>query len=247
MEPPKNHPRYRSLMTRELLVKGLREGLVTEQGLIAHGRGEAFDYLLGERTTEPAGRAIEAAASMLLLSERPVISVNGNVAALVLGDLMVLSDILDCPVEVNLFHRTEERVKRIADRLREVGCRKVLGEAPDRKLPGLDHPRALCSSEGIFISDTVLVPLEDGDRCELLKKGGKRVITVDLNPLSRTARTADITIVDNIVRAVPALSTQLRSLKLEGIKEEGLRSILSNFDNGRNLEHSLDIIRGNRS
>ena len=78
---PSDHPRARSLYIREMLVDGFRRGLVVPEGLIAHGRGEAYDYLLGERTTETAQRAIKAAAAMLLLSSRPVISVNGNTAA----------------------------------------------------------------------------------------------------------------------------------------------------------------------
>ena len=34
---------------------------------------------------------------------------------------------------------------------------------------------------------------------------GKRVITIDLNPLSRTARTAHVTIVDELTRVLPQL------------------------------------------
>ncbi len=71
------------------------------------------------------------------------------------------------------------------------------------RIEGLEHDRAICSREGIYSADVVFVPLEDGDRCEALKKMGKKVITVDLNPLSRTARKADITIVDNVTRAIP--------------------------------------------
>ena len=48
-----------------MLVDGLRDGLVVEEGLIAHGRGESFDYLIGETTTPSAIRAIKAAAAML--------------------------------------------------------------------------------------------------------------------------------------------------------------------------------------
>jgi 4-phosphopantoate--beta-alanine ligase len=36
-------------------------------------------------------------------------------------------------------------------------------------------------------------------------KNGKQVITIDLNPLSRTARTAQITMVDNLTRCLPLL------------------------------------------
>src|SRR5574341_1538056 len=80
---PKSHPRYESLMTRELIVKGVEKGITSIHGLIAQGRGEAFDYLIGEKTTETALQAEKAAAAVLLLAKKPVISVNGNAAALV--------------------------------------------------------------------------------------------------------------------------------------------------------------------
>ncbi|HUL39660.1 MAG TPA: hypothetical protein VLU38_05155, partial [Methanomassiliicoccales archaeon] len=66
MQIPKGHPRYKSLMVRELMAQRAEEGIVTPTGLIAHGRGEAFDYLLGERTTENARRAEMVAAATLL-------------------------------------------------------------------------------------------------------------------------------------------------------------------------------------
>ena len=58
----------------------------------------------------------------------------------------------------------------------------------------------------------IFVPLEDGDRCEALRRLGMQVITVDLNPLSRTARTASITIVDNVARALPLLVARVQQL-----------------------------------
>ena len=63
---PPDHPRYRSLAARERLASCAREGVVTPEGLAAHGRGEAFDYLIGERTTESALLAEQIAAAMLL-------------------------------------------------------------------------------------------------------------------------------------------------------------------------------------
>ena len=39
-----------------------------------------------------------------------------------------------------------------------------------------------------------------------LVKMGKKLITIDLNPLSRTAQTAHITIVDELTRCLPLLS-----------------------------------------
>ena len=39
---------------------------------------------------------------------------------------------------------------------------------------------------------------------------GKKVITIDLNPLSRTAQTAHITIVDEVTRCLPLLTDAIR-------------------------------------
>ena len=71
-----------------------------------------------------------------------------------------------------------------------------------------DSNRRFVHPDGIHRADVIFVPLEDGDRCEALRRMGREVITVDLNPLSRTARTASITIVDNVARALPALLQQ---------------------------------------
>ena len=68
LETPPTLPRAKSLIIREKLVEGLRKGIVVPQGLIAHGRGEAFDYLLGERTTKYAYDAEKAAVCLLFLS-----------------------------------------------------------------------------------------------------------------------------------------------------------------------------------
>lgn len=228
-----------SLMTRDKLVEGWNEGLVATQGLIAHGRGEAFDYLLGETTTPEALEAANAAACRLLLAVRPVISVNGNVGALVPDEVASLCNILKCPAEVNLFHRTEERVRRLAQHLREHGCLDVLGEVPDERIEGLEHARALCCGEGIFKADVVLVPLEDGDRCQALKHAGKFVITIDLNPLSRTSRTADITIVDNLVRAMPVLISRVNELKDGMVSTEDLLKVAGGFSNSANMANVL--------
>ena len=70
----------------------------------------------------------------------------------------------------------------------------------------LSHDRAWCRREGIYSADVVLVPLEDGDRCEALVNMGKTVIAIDLNPLSRTARSATLTIVDELTRALPQIT-----------------------------------------
>jgi len=225
------------------LVGGFKNGLVVAEGLIAHGRGEAFDYLIGEKTTRPAKSAIKAAAAMLLLSKRPVISVNGNAAALCPKDFVQLAEITGAGIEVNLFYRTSERETAIKAELEKHGAKNVLGVGPraSAKIPELQSQRRRVDPDGIFIADTVLVPLEDGDRTEALVKMGKRVITVDLNPMSRTARKAHVTIVDNLVRAMPAMVKQAR--KLKGKNKKQLQKIVDDFDSKKNLSKSLKIIR----
>ena len=84
------------------------------------------------------------------------------------------------------------------------------------------------------------VPLEDGDRAEALVANGKTVVTVDLNPLSRTAKTSTITIVDNVVRAVPNIIQGVKELK--NCSENELKRILDDFNNNLNLEESLKIV-----
>ena len=238
---PVSHPRYASLVARERVAEGVRRGYTSTQGLIAQGRGECFDYLIGEKTTPAALQAIRAAAAMLLLAERPALSVNGNVAALAAEEMVALAGALKIPLEVNLFHRSEERVKKIADLLREKGAAKVLGERPDATVPGLDHARALATRGGIFDADVVLIPLEDGDRCEALVAMGKKVIAIDLNPLSRTARKATVSIVDNIVRAVPLLTEQVR--QFSGSLRAELERMVGDYDNQRVLREAVREIQ----
>lgn len=242
-EIPESHPRYRSLVTRERLVDMMHEGIVSEAGLIAHGRGEAFDYLIGERSNDFALEAEKAGVAALLLAEHPVISVNGNAAALSGKELIELGRVLGAVLEVNLFHRTEDRVEKIVGYLKSLGATEVLGPDPDAIIPGIEHARALCHRNGIYSADAVLVPLEDGDRAQALKKMRKTVITIDLNPLSRTARSADITIVNNIIRAVPEMVKMSRKMKRE--KGEKLARILEKYDNSRILREALRLIGRN--
>jgi 4-phosphopantoate--beta-alanine ligase len=239
---PPDHPRAKSLHVRELLVSGFRRGLVAPEGLIAHGRGEAYDYLLGERTTENAQLAINTAAVLLLLSSRPVISVNGNTAALCPGAVVELAKVTGANIEVNLFYRTEEREKAIKAELELQGAKRVLGvgSKASARIPELQSERRRVDPEGIYSADTVLVPLEDGDRTEALVKMNKTVITIDLNPLSRTSKAANITIVDNIVRAMPSLIEAARKLK----DSTSLKKIADNFDNRKNLEDALKAMKG---
>jgi 4-phosphopantoate--beta-alanine ligase len=232
---PTDHPRYKSLVTREHLAQCARMGIVSWEGLTAHGRGEAFDYLLGEKTIKSALLAERTAAAILLSARHPVISVNGNTAALAAREIADLQKATGALVEVNLFHRTEERVAQIENLLRTEGARVFSGPA-ERLLP-LSHDRAWCRREGMYSADVILVPLEDGDRCEALVKMGKTVIGIDLNPLSRTARTATLTIVDELTRALPQIT---RACSVISTTEKA--DLIRNLDNHYLLSEAISEI-----
>ena len=237
---PKSHPRYKSLVTREALVAAHRQGIVVLEGLIAHGRGEAWDYLLGEGTCAPALVAEKAAAAFLVAAKRPVISVNGNVAALASKRVARLAKAIPARVEVNLFHRSEARVRSIVRVLRTAGATDVLGTRPTARIPGIDSKRALCDRDGIFTADVVLIPLEDGDRAEALARMGKVVISVDLNPLSRTTLAAAVPVVDELTRALPNIERFARELR----KDTGETArVLREYDRARNLAAVYAFIR----
>jgi 4-phosphopantoate--beta-alanine ligase len=239
-EIPKSHPRYDSLMTREKITKGVENGLTSPHGLIAQGRGEAFDYLIGEQTMASARHAQTAAAALLLLAEKPVISINGNAAALAPSELVTLAQLTGAQLEVNLFHRTEERVSKIVAELKKHGADVVLGENAEPLLP-LDHDRSKVERNGIYCADVVFVPLEDGDRCEALANMKKLVIAVDLNPLSRTAGTAHITIVDNLTRAAANMIALIPDLK--NMAEDELWDIIDGYDNSVVLIDAIEEMK----
>lgn len=238
---PKTHPRYLSLTLRDTIVEGVEQGITSIHGLIAHGRGEAFDYLIGEKTQPFASEAIRAAAAMLRAAEHPVISVNGNVAALVPAALIELGRLLNAPLEVNIFHTDGAREIAIQQHLLKHGAPQVLMPTTEAQLSYIDSNRKFVHPEGIFKADVVFVPLEDGDRCEALRKMGKNVVTIDLNPMSRTAKQASVTIVDNVVRALPLLCKEIENSLLAGAvsnraslnysNEEVLRKALQHISN----------------
>ncbi len=239
---PKDHPRYQSITVRENLVEAVERMVVAPAGLIAHGRGEAFDYLCGEQTPPHSFEAIRAAAACLLHARHPVISVNGNFAALCAGDIVRLSRTLGAPLEVNLFYRTLEREQAIERVLLDAGADEVygVGDAASETVPEIGSERRRIDPRGIGSADVVFVPLEDGDRTEGLIAMDKTVVTVDLNPLSRTARKATITIVDNIIRAIPLLITEIE--RFRGSRIDDLEKILNTFDNRDNLTSVLEFI-----
>jgi len=239
---PKSHPRYASLVLRERLVDGFREGFVVPQGLIAHGRGEMFYYLLGERTTKEARAACRAAAALLLQAKRPVISVNGNVAALCPAEVVELAEASGACIEIGLFHRSDVRISKIVKVLEEAGAKDVLGFLPDGRIPGLESMRGLCSKGGIGSADVVIVPLEDGDRAQALAAMGKRTIAIDLNPMSRTSKAATVTVVDEVTKAIPEITRCVESL--EGDKA-GIKRAISSYDRDENLRQVLARMAAN--
>ncbi len=240
------------------MVEAADAGMLAASALIAHGRGEAYDYLLGEATCAAADLAIIEAAARLSAASRSVISVNGNTVALAADDLLRCAAVLECAIEVNIYYRTEARMEallsHLASRRETVASTMapdgwnpeergkwekavlgvpILGEAADGRIPGLEGPRATCCSEGILSADAILVPLEDGDRCEALVEMGCEVIVVDLNPLSRTARTATITIVDEIGRV---------AARLLAVLLDGAVPIDSDWDNDSAREGALSVM-----
>jgi 4-phosphopantoate---beta-alanine ligase len=237
------HPRASSLIIREKLVDGFKNGIVVPHGLIAHGRGEAFDYLLGERTTKYAYEAEKVAVCLMLLSKKSIISVNGNTAALCARDLVTLSNVTKSRIEVNLFHKSVARSNAIARILKKEDAFDVLGLDDKSKMTikDISSNRKYVDKNGIMNSDTIFVALEDGDRTESLVKMGKKVISVDLNPLSRTAIASNITIVDNIVRVIPNMIKISEHL----VKKDKyyLLQLIKNFDNKENIHKSLLMIK----
>ncbi|WP_407392829.1 4-phosphopantoate--beta-alanine ligase [Methanobrevibacter sp.] len=239
---PKSHPRYESLVLRDKMVKAAEKGYLADSALIAHGRGEAFDYLIGEKTTYPAKRAMYVAVAALLLSKNPVISVNGNATALAIDEIIDLANEVNAKIEINLFYRTDERVKIITKLYKDHGYKDILGTLDDEieYLTDIKNNRATASKTGIYAADTVLIPLEDGDRAEILKKSGKNIITIDLNPLSRTSKMSDVSIADNIVRAIPFMTKIAKDLKTQD--KMVLMEMINDFDNEENLKESLQQI-----
>ena len=248
---PDSHPRKKSLISRNKIVRGASKGLLAESALIAHGRGEAFDYLLGEKTSEIAKLAIREVSARLLAAKNPVISVNGNTVVLAGADFIRIAAALGCPIEVNLYYTTLERVSGLISLLedqrkevlledsgmgtdwqKKILAVNFLGLETDFKIVGLDGPRANCCKDGIGDADSVLVPLEDGDRCEALVKDSKEVLVIDLNPLSRTARMATVTVVDEVSRASKEIFKEVTKKK----------SSPNEWDNISALNESLKII-----
>ena len=183
------------------------------------------------------------AVAALLLSNNPVISVNGNATALAIDEIIELAKTINAKIEINLFYRTDERVKIITELFKDHGYDDILGSLDDdiEYLNEIKNSRSSASKTGIYTADTILIPLEDGDRAEILKKSGKNIITIDLNPLSRTSKMSDVSIMDNIVRSIPFMTKIAEDLKEQDKKL--LMDIVNEFENEENLKESLQQIK----
>ncbi|MHA1999841.1 MAG: phosphopantothenate/pantothenate synthetase [Promethearchaeota archaeon] len=239
---PDSHPRAQSLRERHKVIEGWKSKVVTTAGLFAHGRGEAYNYLLGEKTIPAAEQAMEVAIAMLMLAEHPVLSINGNVAALVPRGMVDLANIIGAHLEVNLFYREEGREEAIKKVLEAAGAVEILGlgDVESTTLDNLESSRRIVDPRGIAKADVVLVPLEDGDRTEALRKIGKKIITIDLNPLSRTAQWAHVTICDDIIRCIPRMVEIAR--KFKGKSKSDLEAIVNTHDNAQILSKVIKTI-----
>ena len=120
-------------------------------------------------------------------------------------------------------------------------CRSManFGLEPDARIPGLSSDRALCTTEGIFDSDVILVPIEDGDRAEALVTMGKVVISIDLNPLSRTSKKATVSISDEMTRALENIIRFVEEMRGD---DALIDSVIEGYDNAAVRRGLIDAI-----
>jgi 4-phosphopantoate--beta-alanine ligase len=223
-------------MIRKKIAEAGVKGMLADSAMIAHGRGEAFDYLLGEQTIPSALDATREAAARLVKSNKPVLSLNGNAIALAGQEFLTIASQLGCPIEINIFYRTPQRMGALIGHLKMLNQKldldvEIMGGIPDARIPGLEGPRGACQQDGIFEADTVLVPLEDGDRCEALMAMGKTVLVIDLNPISRSSRGCTVGIVDEVTRVAKNL--------IQFIPQ---KPAATDWNNDRGLQSALDHI-----
>ena len=242
MKVPDGHPRRDSLLERYLLVENLKSNVLTAHGLLAAGRGEAFDYLFGEKDHPFMLEAERAAVAALILAKKPVISVNGNVAALVSREIVEFAKLTGCLLEVNLFYREKGRVEAVCKKMQESGASNILGCSPKTQveMPSPSSMRRFVDKNGILDADVVLVPLEDGDRTLALREEGKFVIAIDLNPLSRTTVSSNIPIINHLKRAIQNMTEFAQEMR--DFDSQQLSKVLSEYDRERSIRMAIEAI-----
>jgi len=70
---------------------------------------------------------------------------------------------------------------------------------------------------------------------------GKTELVIDLNPLSRSAQSATVPIVDNVIRAVPNMTEHARDL--QDATAADLEGLIAAFDADAALRAAEDAIR----
>lgn len=231
--------------SRKIMIEALRKKIATETGLIALGRSEIFEIFFDGDTPAPTRDVIDAVAARLLLAEYPVISVNGNAVALSAKDLIKLAKEINAKIEVNLLYRTNERLEAIRRFLNDEGASDDIILIPEYgtadTLDGISSARKFIHKEGISKADVVLVLMEDGDRVKALVDRGKVVIAIEINPLSPTASMANVALIDNIVRAIPAIKNAVSELKKK--KKDELKIIAATYDHESYLSKVIELLR----
>ena len=91
----------------------------------------------------------------------------------------------------------------------------------------------------MYDCDTILVPIEDGDRAEALVRMGKVVISIDINPISRTSKTATVPISDELTRALENIIRFIDELRGD---EKEIDRVISSYDSDRNRKELLKEI-----
>jgi len=243
---PKDHPRYKSLVTREHLAECARTGIVSLEGLTSHGRGEAFDYLLGEKTSESALLAGKDCGGPAPHRKTP-------------GALRERQHRGACGTR----NRASPEGKR--------GARRGQPLPPDTRTGTADRDGSsampvrtvfsgrsrsassrspttgpFCRREGCLLPMSCLSRSKTATAARCSVGMGKKVIAIDLNPLSRTAKTATLTVVDEVTRALPEIAQACTALS-----DGKCRSLVAVMDNrvflqeakeemARRLLHALD-------
>jgi 4-phosphopantoate--beta-alanine ligase len=161
---------------------------------------------------------------------------HGGKIGIFVAVILSLATTLDAPLEINLFHPGKQRETAIEKLLKKRGAKTVL--KPDGgMLNNVRSNRQMISSIGQKKADLIFVPLEDGDRTEALITMGKKVITIDLNPLSRTSMRATVTIVDHIARSLPLLIDTIKNFQTKD--KTYLEKLIRDYSNEDILKDSL--------
>ena len=69
----------------------------------------------------------------------------------------------------------------------------------------------------------------------------KKVITIDLNPMSRTAQNANVTIVDNIIRSLPLVVKEVN--RRRKFNKKILYNMIKKYNNRKILKQAIQYIK----